>query len=60
MYSLYLTNDQNILFLFCRSESPHVRLMMATTLMAAGKPEETLDGIHYTSFILEKVGSQFA
>lgn len=37
-----------------QSESPHVRLMMATTLMAAGKPEETLDGIHYTSFILEK------
>ena len=41
--------------LFIRSKSPYVNIMKATTLMAAGKPEQTKDGLHYSRFILKAV-----
>lgn len=38
-----------------RSKSKYVNIMKATTLMAAGKPGETKDGLHYSRFILKAV-----
>ena len=37
------------------SKSRYVNIMKATTMMAAGKPEETKDGLHYSRFILKAV-----
>ena len=43
------------MFFFISDSSPFVHIMNATTMMAAGKPDKTIDGIHYDEFIIKNV-----